>query len=124
MIEFDKKVAINNYIKEKEKYCRNTDLLTDYEKNKLKEICTRRSLKDNDFFNLITDELSAFRKLYEVSYLYTYKQAQALIFCCNELKKKVQVDIVFDFSEVKFIDNQLYNIEMDHIKITYLGKEE
>ena len=118
-------ILLNDYIKKQEEYCRSQDLLTDADKQILNKICERKHNRDQgEFFNLITDELSAFRYINETSYLYTYRQAQALSYCCEKLNKKIDINVTVDSSGAFVENNQLYDVDLEYITITYLGKDD
>ena len=124
MTEFEKRILLNKYIKTQEKYCREQDLLTTSDKIKLERICKRSPDKEHsEFFNLITDELSAYRYKNVVSYLYNYRQAQALAYCCKKLNKKIEIEVLVDGTDADYSNGKISDVELKYIRFTYLGKE-
>lgn len=124
-----KQLIIQNYIRSKRNYCYEEDLLTLEEQDKLKDICESKGNKDTDeFFNLITDEIMELKNFYTESYVYTYKQAQALVFCCKYLGLNIDVNVKIDYSKVdlslpnitkEYIYKEIDNLPIEHIEIIH-----
>lgn len=103
MKQLNKKRILYDYINKKNNVCRNTNLLSEQEKINLKSIIDGKGFK-NDFFVLINDEFAELKKRKTASsYLYTYKQAQALYFCCNHIGLNVDINVMFDEQELNNI---------------------
>jgi hypothetical protein len=128
MTEYDKRIVLNEWINKKIKYCKETSLLSENEKLSLERLINEHDREQDDFLNLIADEVAVLKRYRTSSYVYTYKQAQALIYCCNQLGLNIDIEVVFDEQEMKDILKE-YNVEykiieelnelfMEHIKIT------
>lgn len=120
-----RELIIQNYIRSKRNYCYKEVLLNFEEIERLKYICEGKSNKDtDDFFNLITDEIMELRNLCTESYVYTYKQAQALIFCCKYLGLDIDVTVEIDYSKIGLFENNItkeyIQKEIDMLPIEYI----
>lgn len=127
MTDFEKRVILNKWIYNKTKHCKETSLLTEEEKRSLDRLIDEHDREENIFLTLIADELAVLKRYRTLSYVYTYKQAQALIYCCNQLSLNMDVEVVFDEQEIKDVLKE-YDVEykiveelnelfMKHIKI-------
>ena len=132
MTDFEKRVVLNEWIYNKIKHCKETSLLTDSEKRRLRDLIKYVGEETDDFLTLIADELKEFKEYKKaVSYVYTYKQAQSLIFCCKCLGYEVDADVIFDRQEIEDIltdfdtdfdiIRELDYLFLDYIKITKKG---
>lgn len=132
MTDFEKRVVLNEWIRNKSKHCKETSLLSDNEKRRLRELMKHVGEEADDFLMLIADELKEFKKYQKAeSYVYTYKQAQSLIFCCRCLGYEVEADVIFDKQELEDIltdfdtdfdiIRELDYLFLDYIKITKKG---
>ena len=128
MTEWDKRIVLNEWINKKIKYCKEISLLSEDEKRSLDRLIDEHDREENIFLTLIADEFAVLKRYRTSSYVYTYKQAQALIYCCNQLSLNMDVEVVFDEQEIKDVLKE-YNVEykiieelnelfMKHIKIT------
>lgn len=129
MTDFEKRVVLNEWIRNKSKHCKETSLLSDNEKRRLRGLIKYVGEETDDFLTLIADELKEFKEYKKaVSYVYTYKQAQSLIFCCKCLGYEVDADVIFDRQEIEDIltdfntdfdiIRELDYLFLDYIKIT------
>lgn len=116
MTDFEKRVVLNEWIRNKSKHCKETSLLSDNEKRRLRGLIKYVGEETDDFLTLIADELKEFKEYKKaVSYVYTYKQAQSLIFCCKCLGYEVDADVIFDRQEIEDILTD-FNTDFDIIK--------
>ena len=116
MTDFEKRVVLNEWIRNKSKHCKETSLLSDNEKRRLRGLIKYVGEETDDFLTLIADELKVFKEYKKaVSYVYTYKQAQSLIFCCKCLGYEVDADVIFDRQEIEDILTD-FNTDFDIIK--------
>lgn len=134
MTDFEKRVVLNEWIRNKSKHCKETSLLSDNEKRRLRGLIKYVGEETDDFLTLIADELKEFKKYQKAeSYVYTYKQAQSLVFCCRCLGYEVEVDVIFDRQEIEDIlkdfdmdfdiIRELDYLFLDYIKITKKGEK-
>lgn len=122
-----KEQIIKKYIQEKINYCYQEDLLSLDDKEKLIQISEGLLTKDtDDFLSLIADELFAIKTYFDFSYVFSYKQAQSLIFCCKYLGLHIDVNICMNYSEIgqigdnvseEYIFNILDTIPLEYIEI-------
>lgn len=132
MTDFEKRTILNKWIHNKREHCNKTLLLSDNEKQRLRKLIKHVGEEADEFLMLIADELKNFKRYTKAeSYVYTYKQAQSLIFCCRCLGYNVEVDVVFDRQEIEDIltdfntdfdiIRELDYLFIDYIKITKKG---
>ena len=121
LIRIKKEEIFNNFISNKKTLCNEESLLTNTDKEKLKKMTTGGIETSSNFFMIISDELQMQKKYKRrKSYLYTYKQAQAIAFCLKQLGHEPNIDIFFDEREVKDILTN-YHTSFDIIKeLNYL----
>ena len=122
-----KELIIKNYLSIKNTYCYDDNLLDTEEKEILKKFCDGEATTYIDeFFNLIIDEVSILKKFKTESYVFTYKQVQAIVFCCRYLGLNVDVEINIDLSNIDFsypnitreyIYQQIDSAPIEYIKI-------
>lgn len=127
MTEYDKRIVLNEWINKKIKYCTEISLLSEEDIKNL-TILNEPERDQNNFLTLIADELSELKRYRTSSYVYTYKQAQALIYCCNCLGLNIDVEVVYNEQEIKDvlkeydaehkIIEELNDLSMEYIKIT------
>lgn len=127
MTEYDKRIVLNEWINKKIKYCTEISLLSEEDIKNL-TILNEPERDQNNFLTLIADELSELKKYRTSSYVYTYKQAQALIYCCNQLDLNIDIEVEFDKQEINSIlkeynskyeiIEELNELFIEHIKIT------
>lgn len=128
MTEYDKRIVLNEWINKKIKYCKETSLLSENERLSLERLINEHDREQDDFLNLISDEFAVLRRYRTSSYVYTYKQAQALIYCCNQLDLNIDIEVEFDKQEINSIlkeynskyeiIEELNELFIEHIKIT------
>ena len=128
MTEWDKSIVLNEWINKKIKYCKETSLLSEDEKRSLDRLIDEHDREENIFLTLIADELTVLKRYRTSSYVYTYKQAQALIYCCNQLNLNIDIEVEFDKQEINSIlkeynskyeiIEELNELFIEHIKIT------
>lgn len=126
MRDFEKRKILNDFIFNKINLCKQESLLSDDDKKTLKKIVNSGVDTSSDFFMMLSDELQEQKKYQKTkSYVYTYKQAQALIYCCKCLKYDITVDVVFNDQEISDILNNFdtdFDIirELDYLFVDYI----
>ena len=128
MTEWDKRIVLNEWINKKIKYCKETSLLSEDDKISLDRLINEHDREETNFLTLIADELSELKRYRTSSYVYTYKQAQALIYCCNCVGLNIDVEVIYNEQEIKDvlkeydaehkIIEELNDLSMEYIKIT------
>lgn len=116
MTNFEKQKLLNDFIFNKIKHCKETSLLSDKEKEILHKLTKDTGAYNNDFLMLLSDELQEQKKHRRAkSYVYTYKQAQALVYCLKNLGYEVDVNVMFNQQEITDILTN-FNTESDIIR--------
>ena len=128
MTEFEKKMVLNDWICNKINHCKEISLLSEDDKISLDRLIKEHDREETNFLTLIADELSELKRYRTSSYVYTYKQAQALIYCCNCLGLNIDVEVIYNEQEIKDvlkeydaehkIIEELNDLSMEYIKIT------
>lgn len=126
MTNFEKQKLLNDFIFNKTKHCKETSLLPDNEKKILQKLAKGKLAYNNDFLMLLSDELQEQKKYRRAkSYVYTYKQAQALVYCCKILGYEAEVNVMFHQQEIIDIltnfntENDILK-ELDYLFIDYI----
>ena len=132
MTYLDKIKVFNEWIHKKNKYCKDMSSISFEEKGLLIDIMENQIDSMDEQIMFFIDELKTLRKTKKAtSYVFTYKQAQSLVFCCNELGYNIDVEVVYDQKEVDDIleefdtdfkiIQELDYLFFDYIKITKKG---
>lgn len=132
MTWFNKLKLFNEWVYNKNTYCKKTSLLSLKDKEVLLNMIKHIEDYDDDHIMFLADELKHLKgNKTGKSYVFTYKQAQALLFCCNELGYDMDVEVFYDKKEVNdiledfdtdfSILQELDYLFIDYIKITKKG---